>query len=93
MKLDEYQWAINEMLSDKDYVYNSLTKDLYFLGKVLNRKYSILRNTYTVFMAGMIISVIAFAIAFNHQAREAKEEKAWAPPVEITIKESEINRA
>ena len=69
MKLEEYQWAIDEMLKDKDYVYSSLTKDLYFLGKVLDRKYRILRTTYSIFMAGMIISVIAFAISFNSQAQ------------------------
>lgn len=63
MELEEYQWAINELLQDKDYVYSSLTKDLYFLGVVLDRKYRILRITYTVFMVGIILSVIAFAVA------------------------------
>lgn len=65
MNLAEYEWAIKEMLKDKDYIYNSLTKDLYFLGLVLNRKYNLLRWTYTIFMIGMILSVIAFAISFK----------------------------
>ena len=65
MKLEDFEWAINELLKDKDYVYSSLTKDLYFLGKVLDRKYRILRVTYTVFTVGMIISVIAFAVSFK----------------------------
>lgn len=65
MKLEDFEWAISELLKEKDYVYSSLTKDLYFLGKVLDRKYRILRVTYTIFMAGMIISVIAFAISFK----------------------------
>ena len=65
MKLEEYQWAINELVKDKEYIYSSLTKDLYFLGLVLNRKYKILRWTYTIFMIGMVVSVIAFAIAFK----------------------------
>ena len=65
MKLEDFEWAINELLKDKNYVYTSLTKDLYFLGKVLDRKYRILRVTYTIFMTGMIISVIAFAISFK----------------------------
>jgi len=67
MGLHEYQWAINELIQDKDYLYSSLTKDLYFLGKVLDRKYRILRYTYTIFMVGMIISVLAFAISFKTQ--------------------------
>ena len=64
MKLDDFEWGIKEMMKDREYLYGSLTKDLYFLGLVLNRKYSLLRHTYTVFMIGIIVSVIAFSIAF-----------------------------
>ena len=65
MKLDEYEWAIQELLKDKDYVYSSLTKDLYFLGLVLNRKYRILRWTYTTFIVGIVVSVFAFWLSFT----------------------------
>ncbi|MCB0373610.1 MAG: phosphohydrolase, partial [Muricauda sp.] len=65
MKLDEYEWALQELIRDKEYVYSSLTKDLYYLGLVLNKKYKILRITYNIFMVGMIISVLAFGIAFR----------------------------
>lgn len=65
MELNEFEWAIDELIKDKDYVYSCMTKDLYFLGKVLDRKYRILRATYTVFMVGIVISVIAFAIALK----------------------------
>ena len=64
MKLEEFEWAIEELLKDRNYVYKSLTKDLYFLGQVLDRKYRILRITYTIFVAGTIISLIAFATFF-----------------------------
>ena len=63
MSMEDYEWAIKEMLEDKDYIYKALTKDLYFLGVVLERKYRLLRITYTVFMTGIIISLIAFGIA------------------------------
>jgi hypothetical protein len=65
MSLKDFEWAMSEMMQDKDYLYGSLTKDLYFLGLVLNRKYGLLRTTYTVFMIGIIISVVAFAVAFK----------------------------
>lgn len=65
MPLDEYQWAMNVLMKDREYLYNSMIKDLYFLGLVLNRKYKLLRITYTVFMFGIIISVIAFVWAFK----------------------------
>ncbi len=64
MELSQFQWAINELLQDRDYVYSSLTKDLYFLGKVLDRKYRILRWTYTIFVVGIIISIISFGVSF-----------------------------
>jgi predicted metal-dependent HD superfamily phosphohydrolase len=65
MSLNDYEWAITELVKDKDYVYATLTKDLYFLGKVLERKYRILRVTYNIFMVGMIVTVIAFGVAFH----------------------------
>lgn len=67
MSLEEFEWGMKEMMKDKDYLYGSLTKDLYFLGLVLNRKYSILRLTYTVFMIGILVSVVAFAVSFYYQ--------------------------
>ncbi len=66
MELSDYEWAIKELIKDKEYVYSSLIMDLYYLGKVLDRKYKILRWTYTIFMIGMILSVIAFAVAFKY---------------------------
>lgn len=68
MELEQYEWAVEELLKDRNYVYKSLTKDLYFLGKVLDRKYRILRITYTIFVAGTVISLIAFAAFFYMEA-------------------------
>jgi predicted metal-dependent HD superfamily phosphohydrolase len=65
MPLDEYQWAMNEMMKDRKYLYNSMIKDLYFLGVVLEKKYRLLRVAYNFFMIGIILSVIAFVIAFK----------------------------
>lgn len=67
MKLSDFEWGMGEMMKDRDYLYGSLTKDLYFLGLVLNRKYKLLRITYTVFAIGIVVSVIAFALAFKVQ--------------------------
>jgi len=64
MPLDEYEWAVNEMMKDNTYLYNSMIKDLYFLGIVLEKKYKLLRITYNIFMVGIIISFLAFFFAF-----------------------------
>ncbi|MDA0193440.1 MAG: DUF5706 domain-containing protein [Bacteroidetes bacterium] len=63
MELSEYTWAMNELMKDGQYLYNSLIKDIYFLGKVLGKKYKFLRLSYTIFMFGFVISVISFIVA------------------------------
>lgn len=65
MPYEDYNWAMNELIKDKDYLYNSMIKDLYHLGIVLEKKYRLLRVAYTIFMFGIIISVLAFLIAFK----------------------------
>lgn len=64
MKLEDYEWGMTEMMKDRDFLYGSLTRDLYFLGVVLARKYYFLRLTYTVFMWGLIVAVLAFGVTF-----------------------------
>jgi len=56
---------MSELMADRDYLYKTLMKDLYFLGIVLEKKYRLLRIAYTIFMVGIIISVIAFVITFE----------------------------
>jgi len=64
MPFDQFNWAIKQTMQDKSQVYEALTKDLYFLGVVLHQKYKLLRITYHIFMAGIIVSVAAFIVAF-----------------------------
>ena len=66
MPMDEYLWAMKGMMKDRQYLYDTMIKDLYHLGIVLNRKYKLLRITYTVFTIGIIASVAAFVLAFRH---------------------------
>ncbi|WP_149303980.1 Pycsar system effector family protein [Pareuzebyella sediminis] len=70
MKLNDYEWAMQELIKDQTYVYNTLSKDLYFLGVVLNKKYKLLRWTYTIFMIGIILSTIAFFVALKFYGPE-----------------------
>ena len=64
MKLEDFQWGMMEMIKDSDFQYSSMTRDLYYLGKVLAQKYRYLTFCYNIFMFGMILSVILFAMAF-----------------------------
>jgi len=64
MGLPDYDWAMTELLADKNYLYSSMIKDTYFLGIVLAKKYKYLRIAYNIFMFGLIAAMIAFTIAF-----------------------------
>jgi predicted metal-dependent HD superfamily phosphohydrolase len=64
MPLSDFQWGMDQLMHDKDYLYGSMVKDFYFLGQVLGRKYKYLRICYNIFMYGLIIAVAAYTIAF-----------------------------
>jgi len=61
--LATYERAMRSMMKDSDYLYSSIIKDIYYLGVVLGRKYRLLRLAYNIFMIGIIVSVVAFALA------------------------------
>jgi predicted metal-dependent HD superfamily phosphohydrolase len=65
VSLEDYTWAMNEMMTEKAFLYDSIIKDLYYLGKVLDRKYRLLRTTYTIFTIGILVSVVAYFVAFQ----------------------------
>ncbi len=64
MDLEDFHWGVLEMIKDEDFLYSSMTRDLYWLGKVLAKKYKLLSICYNIFMYGLMISVIAFGVAY-----------------------------
>ncbi|HPN39007.1 MAG TPA: DUF5706 domain-containing protein [Melioribacteraceae bacterium] len=65
MNLESFSWGMNELMNDKEFLYDSMIKDYYFLGQVLGKKYLHLRMSYNIFMFGLIITVLAFIIALT----------------------------
>jgi predicted metal-dependent HD superfamily phosphohydrolase len=63
MTLEEYAGGMLQLMEDRDFLYDSLIRDVYFQGIALGRKYKWLRLSYNVFMYGLIASVVAFMIA------------------------------
>ena len=62
-KVDDYEWGVRELMNDPDYLYGTMVKDIHQLGVVLAKKYKLISAAYSVFMYGIIITVIAFVIA------------------------------
>ncbi len=59
---DEYEEAMDAMFRDSELLYGNLTRDLYNLGKVLEKKYQYLTASYNIFMVGFIATVTTFLI-------------------------------
>ncbi len=64
MELKEYEWALNQLMMDEERLYSAMIQDQHSLGKVLAKKYKLLRIAYNTFMIGMITSVLSFIVAF-----------------------------
>jgi len=60
MSYRDYEWAMLEMITDKDYLYSSLIRDIYYLGEQLQKKHTNIRNSLSIFLVGTGISAIAF---------------------------------
>lgn len=67
MTREAYQAGIDGLLENTPLVYHHLTNDVYYLGLVLARKYRLIRISYTVFMYGFVLTVLAYAIAVSWQ--------------------------
>ncbi len=63
MDLEAYKRGMKYIISDNDRLYDSMMQDIYLLGKVLGKRYRLIRICYTVFMFGFVVSVLAYAIA------------------------------
>ena len=51
-----------KMINDSDFLYRTLMKNIYWQGKVIGHKFSLLRIAYNIFMYGIAISVVAYTI-------------------------------
>ena len=64
LALPDFIKGMSDLKGDNDLLYDNMSVDIYYLGKVLTRKYSMLRSAYNIFMVGLVISVVVFMIMF-----------------------------
>ena len=65
--LEDFQNSIHEIMREKSTLYNNMITDIYYLGEVLKKKYALLRISYTIFMFGLILTVISFIVAMVYK--------------------------
>ncbi len=62
MDFPTYEAGMLEVVSDNKKLDSSIMRDLYFLGRSLGRKYRLLRICYTIFMIGIITTVLTYGL-------------------------------
>ncbi len=60
--LSDYLAYMGEILLSNDLIYENLNLDMYFLSEIVSRKSRLLNISYSLFLAGLIISVGLFMI-------------------------------
>lgn len=64
MSFEDYEKGMFATISDPSLLDSTVMRDLFFLGKTIGNKFAYLRKCYTIFMYGIILSVITFVIVF-----------------------------
>jgi hypothetical protein len=52
------------MMKDDEHLYSTLLKNQYELGKILAKKFKLVKIAYNVFMAGIIVTVFVFLLNY-----------------------------
>lgn len=61
---DTYKNGIRSIMYNNDQLYNSMIDNIYMQGKVLAKKYRLLKISYTVFMVGFGVVLLSYALAW-----------------------------
>lgn len=67
LSLQHFQEGMRELMRQKDMLYTNMVTDVYYLGEVLDRKYRLLRVSYSIFMVGLILTALSFAIVLAYK--------------------------
>ena len=63
LNADDYRQSVKKLLINDELLYNSLIDNIYAQGRVLARKYRLLKFTYQFFMIGFSIVVVSYVLA------------------------------
>jgi HD superfamily phosphodiesterase len=62
LEYDDYLKALKDMIKDDEHLYNTLIQNQYSLGKILSKKFRLVKIAYNVFMIGIILTVVVFLL-------------------------------
>jgi hypothetical protein len=61
---EEFVQGLNKLMAEKSLVYDTMIRNIYGLGSVLNRKFALLQAAYTSFMIALVLGVCSFMLVF-----------------------------
>ncbi|WP_428665650.1 Pycsar system effector family protein [Runella sp.] len=62
LTLEQYQKAMKDMMSKEDQLHDSLLKNIYIQGKVMERKYRRIKTAYTIFIIGFPAVLVSYLV-------------------------------
>jgi len=57
---EEFEEGMTEVMIDRNLMYRNMIRDIYGLGSVLSRKFSLLRVSYNMFMIALTLGILSF---------------------------------
>ncbi len=64
MPEEDYVEGMTELMNDQNALYHNMIRDIYGLGRVLDKKFALLRTSYTTFMIGLILGILSFITVY-----------------------------
>lgn len=61
---ERFEAEVAELAGEPARLYRSMARDLYALGKVLERKFRLLRTAYTIFIGGLVLGVALYIAVY-----------------------------
>ncbi|MCB0459846.1 MAG: hypothetical protein KDC74_07515 [Flavobacteriaceae bacterium] len=65
MHYRDFEWGFLQMLNDKDYLYTSMIRDIYYQGQILHKKYTYIRISLFIFLLGLGLSIVTHLFFIN----------------------------
>ncbi len=70
MPQEDYVYVMKEVVQDPTQIYEMMIKDIYGVGSVLQKKYVMIRRSYTIFLGALVVGVVGFIGVFAYAATQ-----------------------
>ena len=82
MPQEDYVDVMKEVVQDPTQIYEMMIKDIYGVGSVLQKKYQMIRRSYTIFLGALVVGVVGFISVFAYAATQDVSPTVYAPPAQ-----------